>query len=70
MKIVRWLFQLKDNSDTIPARDNCQYYRIACLTLKREAAPLRQPLINLNLIVDRPDGLIKEGKSLSSGSIG
>jgi hypothetical protein len=26
-------------------------------------------LINLNLIVDRPDGLIKEGKNLSSGSI-
>jgi len=25
--------------------------------------------INLNLIVDRPDGLIKEGKNLSSGSI-
>lgn len=25
-------------------------------------------LINLNLIVDRPDGLIKEGKNLSSGS--
>lgn len=23
---------------------------------------MRQPLINLNLIVDRPDGLIKEGK--------
>jgi len=29
---------------------------------KRKRMPFGAPSINLNLIVDRPDGLIKEGK--------
>jgi len=55
--------QVKDNSDTVLTPDNCQY--------KKKKIPVSGYLrFNLNLIVDRPDGLIKEGKkSLSSGSI-
>jgi hypothetical protein len=34
--------------------------KIACI--KEGGRLLRHPLFNLNLIVDRPNGLIKEGK--------
>jgi len=34
--------------------------------IKRKKALVQYLLINLNLIVDRPDGLIKEGKNLTS----
>lgn len=34
------------------------------MIIKKEAAFLRQPHFNLNLIVDRPDGLIKERKKI------
>jgi hypothetical protein len=40
------------------------------LCKKKKIPAMEYLLINLNLIVDRPDGLIKEGKkNLSSGSI-
>lgn len=38
------------------------------MIIKKEAAFLRQPHFNLNLIVDRPDGLIKERKKSYSRS--
>jgi hypothetical protein len=49
----------KDNPVTAHTRDKNQFKHFH--SKKREAALVRQPLVNLNLIVERPVGLIKEG---------